>query len=504
MLSYLKALPIILTVALVTFWLAGLAFPAARARGEIHHARLVFLLVTIAAFASPNIWSYAVMLAVIVFVSQMKHELQAGHGAVLWAGLAVAVPNVGVYLPGAVGIGTFLEVTHLRVLTLALVPSLIAGITFGQRCPRPLGLATDWFVLGFFLLQLGLIVPNVSMTVLLREGVVLAVDTLMPYWLFSRAVASISEFTQVVRAFVVTMLVMCAVAAFEAVLHWPLYDSVSAAWGVQWDMSVFIIRGGLLRAKAAAGFSLMLGFALVLALGLWLSVRREVVRPGMVVLGDISLAVGLVAALARGAWVGAIVLLLLVTLTGARPMRRLATLVMMGAFLVGVAAVVPQLRVFLDLLPFIGKTESDNVEYRQRLIEVALALIAQSPLFGVPGYLAHMEEMRQGQGIIDIVNSYIAVALNSGVVGLSLFVGVFLSVLWSLLQLRWREGPLAEGGRVAGCLIATVLAAMLVLATTSSIVIVTQLSYMLVGLGVSWARLHRTEPARAYLMGAAR
>jgi len=172
--------------------------------------------------------------------------------------------------------------------------------------------------------------------------------------------------------------------------------------------------------------------------------------------------------------------------------------------MVMLAPLVPQLATFVDLLPFIGRAESENVLYRQRLIEVSLALIAQSPWFGVPGYLNYMEDLRQGQGIIDIVNSYIAVALNTGLVGLSLFVGAFASVLWRLLGLRLRLGPSAEGSRVSVGMMATLLASMAVLATTSSIVAVVPLTYMLIGLGVSCSRVHEPVRSSALILGATR
>ena len=40
-----------------------------------------------------------------------------------------------------------------------------------------------------------------------------------------------------------------------------------------------------------------------------------------------------------------------------------------------------------------------------------------------------METMRQGEGIIDIVNSYLQVALETGLVGLGFFLLIFISIV---------------------------------------------------------------------------
>ena len=44
--------------------------------------------------------------------------------------------------------------------------------------------------------------------------------------------------------------------------------------------------------------------------------------------------------------------------------------------------------------------------------------------------------MVQGQGIVDLVNTYVQVALRSGLVGLSLFAGVLVSAFLAAIQAR--------------------------------------------------------------------
>jgi O-antigen ligase len=114
----------------------------------------------------------------------------------------------------------------------------------------------------------------------------------------------------------------------------------------------------------------------------------------------------------------------------------------------------------------------------------------QSPWLGFPGHLNYMEELRQGQGIIDIVNSYIGIALNTGVVGLVGFIGGYLSMLLPLFTLRRRPGLPPEAAHVANHLIATTLSVLFIIITTSSISVIPQVLAMLLGLGVACWRVY--------------
>jgi O-antigen ligase len=90
----------------------------------------------------------------------------------------------------------------------------------------------------------------------------------------------------------------------------------------------------------------------------------------------------------------------------------------------------------LELLPFIGSAETGTVTYRQLLLEHAMLVMERNPWFGSNDFLMtpEMREMLQGQQIIDVVNTYVAIALESGLVGL----GVFLTFTATILVGLWR------------------------------------------------------------------
>jgi O-antigen ligase len=83
------------------------------------------------------------------------------------------------------------------------------------------------------------------------------------------------------------------------------------------------------------------------------------------------------------------------------------------------------------------------------------------PLLGDPAALLKLQDLRQGQGIVDLVNGYLDVLLGSGCLGLSLlfaFIGVLLYRLRAAsrrlgAQLRFRT----LGASLGACVLATLL-----------------------------------------------
>ena len=144
--------------------------------------------------------------------------------------------------------------------------------------------------------------------------------------------------------------------------------------------------------------------------------------------------------------------------------------------------------------------ESQNFDYRVRVFEVATGVILQSPFFGAFNalYSPAMQELRQGQGIIDIVNTYIGVGLRSGLVGMSLFAGFFVAValrLWPIL----RSASLADtgAGDVGRALLAALACIVVTIGTVSPITYVPIIYYLVSALCVAFARVHRDIGAPA-------
>src|SRR5262249_9626620 len=136
------------------------------------------------------------------------------------------------------------------------------------------------------------------------------------------------------------------------------------------------------------------------------------------------------------------------------------------------------------------------VTYRQKLFENSIVVIERHPLFGTPDYrqTPEMLEMMQGEHIIDIVNTYLEIALSSGLIGLSLFVGIFVSILLRLRRmLKFRAVGDADFNTYVRASIAILIAMLAAIATCSSIDFIPYILWSFAGLSVALIRIGYKE-----------
>jgi O-antigen ligase len=101
-----------------------------------------------------------------------------------------------------------------------------------------------------------------------------------------------------------------------------------------------------------------------------------------------------------------------------------------------------------------------------------------------------MQGMRQGEGIIDIVNTYIGITLEYGLVGLGLFVGFFVLVLNGIYKamrvIRSRDDEMYRLGRG---LLAALVGILVTIFTVSSVMIIPIVYWSVAGLGVAYIQI---------------
>lgn len=146
------------------------------------------------------------------------------------------------------------------------------------------------------------------------------------------------------------------------------------------------------------------------------------------------------------------------------------------------------------MLPYIGTLEKDNITYRERLLDNSLIVIERNLWFGSFDFrkTPEMQSMVQGQGIIDIVNTYLNLALRFGVVGLALFVAFFASALLSLRKtLRTFADKDEHLCRLGRSLLATLLGILVTIFTVSSITFIPVVYWSLAGVAVAYVQMVR-------------
>ncbi|MGH7234634.1 MAG: O-antigen ligase family protein, partial [Candidatus Saccharimonadales bacterium] len=278
--------------------------------------------------------------------------------------------------------------------------------------------------------------------------------------------------------------------------HWLLYAGIGQNWGT---VTVnYIMRAGLVRAAVSSGNPLVLGYLLSIALGFWLYLRRFVKSRSIEIGVTCVLLLGLIAAYSRGPWAGALVILFSFAVIGPRAAPRLVRVALATTLVVGLILISPLGNRIAKVIPFMGgEVGAYNITYRERLLSRSVEMVRGHPWFGNQNAYSELQDLRQGVGVIDFVNTYADVAVFYGLVGLALFVsfilvGLFKVCLVSKLAI-WDTSVATLSASIGACIIGT----LLMIYTSSFIFGFAIMFYVLGGLSSACASLKEATRARA-------
>jgi O-antigen ligase len=489
----LKNLLVVLFLAMMVFASAGRSVCSiAMSHGDYVRRRNLWIGITVAVFIANNFWVYIAFVGLLLaFAGRKEHSPLALFFFVLFA-----VPMIHKEVGGFGSIQLLFAIEYGRLLALlVLLPAFIR--LRRETGQAPFGrLGTDKLVLGLLLTQFLLIAQGSSITNALRIGIFYPfLGIFLPYFVASRSLRSFEGFREVMTAYVAAAMVLSAISFFEGLMHWLLYTQLEVSLGVNWGLSKHLVRGGSLRAIGSTGQPIALGFAITVAIGFHLYLRpfmpnRRLWAAGMAILGA-----GLVASLSRGPWTGAAVLLLVFILSGPSPMQLLFKFGGIAFALLLILLVSPFGARLGEYLPWFGTIERTTIDYRESLLEKSIVLIMKNPIFGDRNFLASSSEMQDlaiGTGFIDIVNTYVRVALTYGLTGLAFFAGCFLSVIAGIFNTMRRIRSKAEDGYRLGQILLSVLVSIAVMiGTVSSITVIPLIYWSAIGMGAAYILMIR-------------
>ena len=489
MAEHLRALVVLLFLGVGFFYVARGVLPQLVGKEAFKRWRTLWLVGTVIVFLSHNLLLCLLVLGAILLVYRRREAHVMG----LYFVLLFVAPPAHTEIPGLGIIDHLWVVHHYRLLAVVLL--LPAALSLLQRgTTARLGSSpVDWMVLGYLSLMSLLAFREANATSGLRAVLSLWVDVFLPYYVASRSIRSEEGLKQAMTGYLIAAMLLSTIAIFEVLRSWRLYTAVLGALGL--PESVFggyLMRSGLLRPNGSVGNSIVLGYALVVAMGFFFYLKEHVSTPLHRFLGGSLLAAGIVASLSRGPWVGAAFLLTLYILTGPKSFRRLGTFGAVGALGFLLLGLFPGGQLLIDMLPIVGTTEPGSVEYRANLLASALPVIERNLLFGSHDFLnaPELQVMIQGEGIIDVVNTYVQVALYSGLTGLTFFLGAFLCALQQLRKgIRIARQFGSRAALLGRTLFATVSAIMLIIYTVSSISAIPVVYWSVLGLSVAYVAL---------------
>ena len=486
----LKALVVVLTLAAIMFWAAKPLCLRFTAPDDFARRRAVWFTLTSAAFVLPSFWLYLLVAAPVIVWAGRKDSTPLA----LYVFLMFVIPPMEIRIP-TIGIGALFDLSNLRVLAfLILVPAVWTRLTARNSAPLRLS-GLDLILLAYGLYQLVLFIPYESLTNTMRRGFLFILDVYLAFFAFSRLLTDKEKLADVMGALCLVAAIFAPIAVFESIRGWLLYVGIGDVWGFA-NRDAYLMRGDSLRAQAATGHSIVLGVIFAMAIGCWLYLKSTQVSAAKSHAFLALLCAALALTYARGPWLTAVFVVIVFSALARGSIANAAKSAVLLAIGLGLLSFTPFGAKIVEMLPYIGTQGQDSVSYREQLAEVSWSLIKQNPFFGSPFVMLQMEELRPGEGgIIDLVNGYAQVALFYGLVGLSLFVGLFSAALIkSYIKLREaRAAGDQELVLIGSALIACMAGTLFCIATAGS----SYLQWMLAGLLASFAAVQAAYPEEA-------
>ena len=289
----------------------------------------------------------------------------------------------------------------------------------------------------------------------------------IPVYLVTRSARNAVEWRTLLTAMAGLGIILAVIVLYEARSTWPLYASMVPRYGI--DVDVFVKwRGGMMRAYGPMSEATNMGFVLVICFAAALAVRRSFVS-NLAYIGVVLLvAIGTLAPQSRGGMIG-IAVAFVVSSFYRRGIAGIGQLSLTGLFLSGAYATATMIGSINDQISTSLNEATGSGDYRTELLRRGMQEFWKSPLFGedFTVVMGRMQDMVQGEGIVDFVNTYLYFAVFSGAIGLAIYCIAFIIPIGRLFQIR-RLLPSASAEReLAGFSLALLVSAAVMLTFTS-------------------------------------
>lgn len=451
-----------------------------------------WFVVTFLAFFTFNFLAFILLSAVFIFIMSYQVEDKLA----LFLILLFAIPSY------KEKVSVLLTLNFTRELAIVLLLPLFTSLLKTKNTPglKKFGkIASDKLVMAYLsifclLYFRGLYAPVDPTTFSegLRYMFYVFCEMFLPYYVASRYIKDFKQLTKIMVAFIFICAIAGSIGVIEVAKSWLLYGDLNEALGVQHAIKTYLARGGMIRASSSLDHSLVLGLVMLVAIGFYIYISKLIQSNTLRMVGFLILIGGFIAPLARGAWLGAFVMLIIYFSMGHQKYRNMSLILLVAWFSIPLLAIIPGGQKVLDLLPFIGTVDKMNVDYRSQLIEQSLLVIKKYPLIGTwnPTGEPEMQVLIQGEGIIDMVNYYIQITLFFGIIGLMALVGFFVSFLYPLYKHIQRYNNQTSLEYLCGkSLLALLIGVFVTISTISALNMVNTVLFFLAGLTVSYIRV---------------
>jgi len=499
----IKGLIIVLAFSIPLFAAAKSTALLFTAPADFARRRNIWLILTTAAFLSPNFWIFAAVAGPLLYWGGKKDTNTFGFYLLLFT----VVPALSFPIP-TVMVNKLFDLNILRLLSLCVLVPCAFRLRKFKELRELQGLkTTDFVLLSFGLVQVLLFVPpdlrnhvllQNSITNILRTALLFLIDVYALYYVASRSCQDRAKLLDALSAFCLSCCLMATIAIFESVKHWLLYADFAARWGANALLSEYYLRGALVRAQASSGGPLALSSFLVIALGLWLYLRSHVKQATTRFAVEFLFCAGLLVTFSRGPWLAGVVTYFVFLVLDSRGDSNVFRSVLIFGLICGVLLASPLGTQVSDMIPFMGgHVGTNDLTYRELLLQQSWQVIKSHPILGDQLAWMKLQDLRQGEGIIDIVNTYLSIMLFYGAVGLSLFLTFQFAPLARIRRLSKARRDLDPDLARLGASFIAVMIGMTILLFNSSLVSSPECAfYAVVGAACAYPAYFRLDSSR--------
>lgn len=498
--EHLRALAVITVLMAVAYVISKRLFTHALEPKFVERLYGTGYAATAVMFLAHNMWIFLAGLAGLSFLVARRFS----HPLALFVFLLLLMPGFSVQVPGFGVINYLIDLNPARILALTLLLPATVVLMRHKSLPRPGQLLADKVVIAYVLYTTTLSYLHYdTFTGGMRHLATMTLDFVLLYFVASRGLLPKGAVRHVMVALVMAAIFLALVGAFEFGKRWLLYSSAAGALGASTGMFGYLGRGDTLRALATTGQPIVLGFVMMVALLMTSYVQRLVPPGGARIVLWLTMAMGLVAAMSRGPWVGAAVGLLVVALASTNPLGNGLKLIAASLGASVCLVMLPGGEKILNYLPWVGEIDSGNITFREVLWQQTLLVIGKNPWIGSIDFSSapEFDVIRQGSGFIDFVNSYVGVVLSHGLIGLGLYIVLILVALFPNIK-NAIAGEIInnESALYSMAMLGTLVASIITIWTVSSIGQIAPLLTFVLGAGVAnvWVYKSSAAPAKRF------
>lgn len=426
-----------------------------------------------------------IFLAVVLVAIYSKVKIKI-YGAVFLALLPMLPSELGVVI-GGIGINYLFTMYYPLLLVLCILVPLLLSSSFTKIN------LTDKIMIMYVILLCVLTYRAPNITSSIRDIFIIILTILVPYFSFSLNLKSYEDFEVIAKGMVVMSIFLSAISLYEVIFHWTYFKYL-------FSRDLFVVpgyyfsqysRGEYVRAVSSVGAPIPLSYYLVVSLifGYFLY-SVQIFKKSSLYIYSLMIALSIYF---TGSRAGVMSIALLAIL-----LIRLSIVSRSKRHFIDASLVLTIIMAFV-LWPDINVgDEYGTFQYRVDLIKTSFVIFLDNFLFGSDDYMAGLESLRQGQGIIDIVNTYVRVALSSGMVGLLLFILVFVTIIRALskiINIPDVKNILYEK-KIAKFLLVACIVTSVFIGTVSSVGIIPYLFWSLLGIASAFIKLYAQQTAK--------